>query len=137
MDDYFDEDYHEEHGEEDEGPGGSISFLPTIKYYEKLYGISLGQNDQKAVSVFADYEPKEKLRRLQTELLWVKEGRATEAACDTIIGKKRKHRHRQKMTPRRSRTRRSSSPRRRRRRSGRKRIHSETPWAILAVARVT
>ncbi|OVE80043.1 hypothetical protein BVY02_01600 [bacterium J17] len=91
MDDYFEDEIPDEN---DDGPGGSIAFLPTIKYYEKLYGISLGQNDQKAVTVFADYEPKEKLRRLQTELLWVKEGRATEAACDTVIGKKRKHRYR-------------------------------------------
>ncbi len=63
--------------------------LPIIQYYNKMYAVSLGGNDQKAVHVFKNYEPQEKLRRLQSELVAVKNGKASEKACDITIGKKR------------------------------------------------
>ena len=79
---------------EDRPEEGHISHLPTIVYYQKTYAQSLGDNDQKAVKVFTDYESQEKLRRLQSELLWVKKGQAAEKACDNIIGKKRRSKYR-------------------------------------------
>lgn len=68
---------------------GRFSTLPVLAYYQKMYAASLGDNDQKAVKLFRDYEPHEKLRRLQFELNAVKNKQATTKACDISIGKKR------------------------------------------------
>lgn len=71
----------------------NLNHLPTIQYFQKTYGASLGGEDQKAVRLFKDYESQEKLRRLQFELTAIKDGKATFKACDRIIGKKRKERY--------------------------------------------
>jgi hypothetical protein len=67
--------------------------IPTIDYFEKTYGRSMEGNDQKAVKVFAEYETKEKIRRLQNELIWIKEGRVPDTTLKAIIGGKRKARY--------------------------------------------
>jgi hypothetical protein len=75
--------------------GGSMSaeqvvFLPTVEYYQKTYAGTLDDNDQKAVRLFKDYESHEKVRRLQQELIWVRDGKVKEITCDRLIGKKRR-----------------------------------------------
>lgn len=71
-----------------------VGFLPTLEYFQKTYGSTMDGADQKAIGVFKSYESQEKLRRLQNELVWVKEGKASTAACDRVIGKKRKAKYR-------------------------------------------
>ncbi len=68
----------------------SINILPTLDYFQKTYSRSMEGMDQKAVVAFATYESHEKVRRLQNELSWVKDGKVSGSACDRIIGKKRK-----------------------------------------------
>lgn len=75
--------------------GGSASdkyirVLPTLHYWQKTYGTSLGGQDQKAVRVFRDYESQEKTRRLQAELMSIKDGKVTDQILDVVVGKKRK-----------------------------------------------
>lgn len=70
-----------------------LKFVPTLDYYERTYGRNCEGNDQKAVNIFRNFETKEKLRRLQMELLWIKEGRVAEQVCERVIGKKRRARH--------------------------------------------
>ena len=63
--------------------------IPTVEYYERTYARSLGDNDRKALRVFKDYETQEKLRRLQTELQYVRDGKVSENLMNRAIGKKR------------------------------------------------
>jgi hypothetical protein len=67
-----------------------VKFIASIDYFEKLYGRAADGNDQKAVTNFKTFESKEKLRRLQMELQWVKNGKVAETVCNQVIGKKRK-----------------------------------------------
>lgn len=67
-----------------------VILLPTLEYYQKAYARSLDNNDQKAVRLFREYESQEKLRRLQQELMWLRDGKVKESTCDRVIGKKRK-----------------------------------------------
>ena len=71
-----------------------ICSLPTLEDYDKSYGRSMDGNDQKAVVVFKTYETKEKVRRLQAELQWIKGGKVPADICDRIIGKKRQSKYR-------------------------------------------
>jgi hypothetical protein len=72
---------------------GSITSVPTLRYYQKRYAGTLSDNDQKAVRLFKEYENLEMVRRLQSELLWVANGQVYEQALDSNIGKKRKGRY--------------------------------------------
>ena len=74
----------------DEPTEKSIGNVPTLSYWQKTYGSTMEGSDQKAVGVFKDYESHEKLRRLQSELGWIKDGKVGTTACDRVIGKKRK-----------------------------------------------
>lgn len=67
-----------------------IVLLPAIEYYQKSYAKSLDNNDQKAVRLFREFESHEKLRRLQQELMWLRDGKVKESTCDRVLGKKRK-----------------------------------------------
>lgn len=67
----------------------TVSAIPSVKYYDMMYGRSFEGNDRKAVHTFKLYESQERLRRLQNELQQVKQGKVTEKVCDLIIGKKR------------------------------------------------
>lgn len=67
-----------------------VRHIPTIHYWYKTYGVSLGGQDQKAVRAFQDYESLERCRRLQAELKNIKDGKVTDQILDIIIGKKRK-----------------------------------------------
>jgi len=75
---------------EDDTSESGVGFLPTLEYFQKTYGKTMEGSDSKAVKVFRDYESQEKLRRLQSELTWVKDGKASRVACERVIGKKRK-----------------------------------------------
>jgi hypothetical protein len=67
---------------------GSLKAVPTLDYYEKTYGRSL-QNDQKAVRVFRDYESSERIKRLQNELVYIKDNRVPSKTLHNILGRKR------------------------------------------------
>ena len=71
----------------------SVGILPTLDYFQKTYAGTMDGADQKAVGVFKSYESQEKLRRLQAELIWIKDGKVTSAACDRLVGRKRKAKH--------------------------------------------
>ncbi len=73
----------------DEAESELVKFLPTLKDYERRYGVSLAGNDKKALRCFREYESKERVRRLQSELLLIKQGKVTEKACTQVVGKKR------------------------------------------------
>lgn len=75
--------------ESNETPGSLAKFLPTINHYMKDYASPLSDNDQKAVRMYKEYESPESVRRLQNELLTVKNSMATETACKVSIGAKR------------------------------------------------
>ncbi|MCC6953351.1 MAG: hypothetical protein IT290_04470 [Deltaproteobacteria bacterium] len=70
-----------------------VKLVPTIDYFQKNYGRSLEGNDQKAVRVFRDYEPNERLRRLQNELQQVKDKKVSENVLHAVVGKKRMHKY--------------------------------------------
>lgn len=70
-----------------------VILITTIDYFHKMYGRNCEGDDKKAVQLFANYESQEKLRRLQQELINVKNGKVTEKICDQVIGKKRARRH--------------------------------------------
>ena len=67
---------------------GSLRAVPTLDYFEKTYGRSL-QNDQKAIRVFRDYESAERIRRLQNELVYVKDNRVPSKMLHNVLGRKR------------------------------------------------
>ena len=73
----------------EEPKSAGVMFLPTVKEYMKLYAKNMDGNDQKAVAFFKSYESQEKVRRLQAELILLKEGQVDISACDNIVGKKR------------------------------------------------
>ncbi len=79
----------------DEVPADQVkyAFIPTVEYYHKTYAVSCGGEDQRALRIFRDFEPKEKLRRLQFELQQIRDKKAHPRACEVIIGKKRKARY--------------------------------------------
>lgn len=77
----------------EQAPEYTVKFLPTIEYFQRLYGASFDGNDKKAVLTFRNYEAREKLRRLQGELQAVKNGKVPPETCDRIIGKRRKSQH--------------------------------------------
>lgn len=70
-----------------------IKLIPTLDYFQKNYGRSMEGNDQKAVRVFRDYEPAEKVRRLQHELQQIKDEIVADAVMDGVVGKKRKQKY--------------------------------------------
>jgi hypothetical protein len=76
--------------DENKEQGKISSTLSTIRDYMRVYAHSLDDNDQKAIRIFRQYEPQQKLRRLQDELILVKGDRILENSCDQVIGKKRK-----------------------------------------------
>ena len=69
---------------------GTITAVPTLRYYQKRYGLSCSNNDRKAVRMFKEYESMEKVRRLQAELMWVSTGQIYSPVLDSILGKTRK-----------------------------------------------
>jgi hypothetical protein len=79
--------------DEEQRPKKKIVAIPTIDYYEKMYGRSLEGNDQKAIGIFKTYESQEKHRRLQHELQLIKEGSVSERVLDAIVKPKRKSKH--------------------------------------------
>lgn len=72
---------------------GTITAVPTLLYYQKRYGLSCSNNDQKAVRMFKEYESMEKVRRLQAELMWVSSEQVYTPVLDNILGKTRRVKH--------------------------------------------
>lgn len=79
--------------DEEEQANKGLASLPTLEYFQRTYSKSMEGADQKAVGVFKDYETAEKTRRLQNELMWIKDGKVSESTCNRIIGKKRKSKY--------------------------------------------
>ena len=77
----------------EEDASASISHFPEINYYLKTYANSLEGNDQKGSKVFFQYESQERVRRLQRELIQIKEGKGSKRVCNDILGKKRENKH--------------------------------------------
>lgn len=72
---------------------GEIKFIPTIRDFILTYANKFDSNDQKAVKVYKMYESAEKTRRLQGELMALKNGRIAKHVCDNAIGRTRPARH--------------------------------------------
>ena len=68
----------------------SFKAIPTVKYSQRTYANSLGNNDKKAVDIFREYEPKDKIRRLKTELTAMAQERVSPQLAQTTVGPKRK-----------------------------------------------
>ncbi len=69
-----------------------IRLIPTVKELLQYYGSGSAIDDQKAVGNFKRFESDEKSRRLQNELVWIKDNYVKEELCESIIGVKRKAR---------------------------------------------
>ena len=87
----------EETPPEKEAPNESqpaiLKLLPAIQQYQKTYANSCGNNDAKAIKLFKEYESRDKLQRLRTELIAVSQGRAAEPVCNKLIGLTRKSKY--------------------------------------------
>ncbi len=73
---------------DDEEELQELKFLPAIQDFQRRYAASTG-NDQKAVRLYREYEPKDRSNRVRNELMAIKKGRVPEKICDNIVGKKR------------------------------------------------
>lgn len=63
--------------------------LPALNAYLRTYAKSCGNNDQKAVKIFKEYESAEKVRRLKGELMAIQAGKVSDEVCIRILGKNR------------------------------------------------
>ena len=66
-----------------------LKFLPALNDFQRRYANSTDGNDQKAIRLFREYEPKEKSNRMRSELLAIKKGGVSAKVCDAVVGKKR------------------------------------------------
>lgn len=76
-----------------ETPEKEIKHIPTVQYFIKTYATGSIANDKKAVDIFKMYESQEKVRRLQTELNWIKQNKVGQEALFTVIGAGRASRY--------------------------------------------
>lgn len=63
--------------------------LPNLEYFEKTYGANFKTDEKRALQTFKDFESKERLMRLQRDLIAVKDNKVSEKVCDQIIGKEK------------------------------------------------
>jgi hypothetical protein len=68
---------------------GKALALTSLDYFEKTYGSTFKSDEKRALQVFKDFESKERLMRLQRDLIAVKDNKVSEAICDQVIGKSR------------------------------------------------
>lgn len=101
MADNVDDDEHqhqEEHFEitvsdkEEAEKLGMHHSIPTLDHYNRTYARTMS-DDKKALSVFRDFESHEKLRRLQAELMLVRDNKVMVKALDRVVGKKKKSKY--------------------------------------------
>lgn len=93
-DDFSDEFSDDEpEAEKEIAPEAVIKLIPTLDHWQKNYGRSCEGNDQKAIRIFREYEPQERMRRLQNELMSIRERKVSEPVLDAVIGKKRMQKH--------------------------------------------
>lgn len=86
------QEYFDPKAKEREGKDYSFKAIPTVKYYQKTYANSLANNDQKAVKIFKEYEPRDKISRFKTELLAISQERVSPELCAQTVGPKRQGR---------------------------------------------
>lgn len=67
--------------------------IPTVKYYQKTYANGLSNNDKKAVNIFKEFEPTEKLKRIKTELTAISQGRVNPKLLEAQVGPARRGRY--------------------------------------------
>jgi hypothetical protein len=70
-----------------------VVLIQQIEYYERAYAKSCEGNDQKAVQTFKMFESAEKLRRLQHDLILIKDDKVKKNLLDAVVGRKREARH--------------------------------------------
>lgn len=70
-----------------------VKEIPTIKFYQKTYATSCGNNDPKAMKLFKEYENRDKMQRLKVELLAISRGNVSDDLCARTVGAIRKGRH--------------------------------------------
>lgn len=71
----------------------TITAVPTLDYWFKTYAKSCDGNDQKAIKIFREFESLEKYRRLQSEVLSIKEGKVSKKVLARILTKKREQQY--------------------------------------------
>jgi len=67
--------------------------IPTIKYYQTTYANSMSNNDKKAVYIFKEYEPVDKIKRLKIELTAVSQGKVDPKLLEAQAGPARRGRY--------------------------------------------
>ena len=66
-----------------------VRFVPTLQYFVKTYAMGGPGNDQKALKTYMMFESQEKVRRLQSELHWVKNNQVDETVLKSCVGANR------------------------------------------------
>ena len=69
-----------------------LKAIPAILYYQKTYAASCGNNDQKAIRLYKEFENRDKMQRLKVELHAVLKGRVGEELLGKILSASRKGR---------------------------------------------
>ena len=70
-----------------------IKHLASIRLFEERYARGCEGNDEKAVRIFKDYEPREAVQRFRGELIAIKNEKVTENVINTWVGNKRVNKH--------------------------------------------
>lgn len=68
-------------------PEYPIKGIPTIDFYCKTYARSCGDNDQKAIRIFKEYENQDRVRKLRAELSGVTQSKVSPILLERILGK--------------------------------------------------
>ncbi len=63
--------------------------IPNLDFYQKTYGRSCGNNDDKAGRVFKEYENADRIKRVKAELIAMSQGKVSPVLCERILGKTR------------------------------------------------
>jgi len=71
----------------------TVKGIPNLDFYRKTYARSCGENDEKAVKIFKEFENTDRVRRVRTELVAVSLGKVSPELCEKILGKNRIVKH--------------------------------------------
>lgn len=67
-----------------------VSHLPNIEHLIKAYANHADGNDHKAIENFQRFETTERMARLKSELMWIRDGIVTDETCNRLLGAVRK-----------------------------------------------
>ena len=71
-------------------PDYPVKGLPNLDFYQKTYGKSCGNNDDRAGRVFKEYENNDRIKRVKAELIAISQSKVSPELCERIMGKTRK-----------------------------------------------